>query len=335
MPRLVIPFSGFIVFAAAIIASAQPPPAEPSGPPPPPSPHWYQHVARGVTVTNLTPIAYFRGLLGMTPEERERVLADKTPKEREHVLAKIDEYENLPREIREERLRHTELHWHLLTLLRLSPAQRQERMKEISPLYAPMLSQQLALWDRLPGDTRKALLDNEHFLQTYAQLQEVSATPPNEAPDKIPAEQRARWKAELNRWQALPESRRRELCDAFRQFFYSTGEQQKATIKGLSPDEQRQMAQTLSSYASLSPAAQRDCVESFGKFAMMSTGDREQFLHNAAKWEAMSEHEREVWRSLVNQLQPMPPWPGPPMPSAASGNGSVTNMASAVPPSPK
>ncbi len=328
MRKPAIPFFGFIVFAAAIIAGAQPPTAEPTGPPPPPSPHWYQHVAKGVTVTNLTPIAYFRGLLGMTPEERERVLADKTPKEREHVLAKIDEYERMPREIREERLRHTELHWYLLTLLRLSPAQRQERMKEISPLYAPMLSQQLGLWDRLPGDTRKALLDNEHFLQTYAQLQEASATLPNDAPDKIPAAQRARWKAELNQWQALPESRRRELCEAFRQFFYSTGEQQKATIKGLTSEEQGQMAQALSSYAALSPAAQRDCVESFSKFATMSAEDRDQFLHNAAKWEAMSGHEREVWRSLVNRLPVIPPWPGPPMPPVANGDASVTNMAS-------
>ncbi len=101
-----------IVCGIAITAGAQPSPPSASitinqGPPPPPSAHWYQYVAKGVTVTNLTPIAYFRGLLGMSAAERQHVLADQTPKEREQIMAKIREYQDLPREVREERLRHT------------------------------------------------------------------------------------------------------------------------------------------------------------------------------------------------------------------------------------
>src|SRR5580692_5677318 len=69
---------------------------------PPLPPHWYQTVANGVTLHYLTPVAYFRGLLGMTPEERERVLADKSEREQQQVLAKVQEYQALPREVREE-----------------------------------------------------------------------------------------------------------------------------------------------------------------------------------------------------------------------------------------
>ena len=71
--------------AAAILGQDAPGPAP--GPPAPPSPHWYQCVAHGVTVTNLTPVAYFRGLLGMTPEERDTVLVDKSAEERDRILA--------------------------------------------------------------------------------------------------------------------------------------------------------------------------------------------------------------------------------------------------------
>src|SRR5580658_7640244 len=104
---------------------------------PPPPPHWYQYVGHGVTVSNLTPVAYFRGLLGMTPAERERLLAGQPTERRTQVLAKVREYEALPREVREERMRQTDLHWHLLNLLPLDPASRQERLKDISPLYMP------------------------------------------------------------------------------------------------------------------------------------------------------------------------------------------------------
>jgi hypothetical protein len=309
--------------------------------PPPPSPHWYQSVANGVTLHHLTPVAYFRGLLGMTPEERAKVLADKSPQERSQVLAKVREYEALPRDVCDERLRQTELHWYLLVLLRLEPGDRAARLKEISPLYQPMILAQLVQWDQLPADMRKALLEKESFLRAYAQWQGHSPAAHEDFLSKLPAEERARWAEELNRWQGLPESQREDLCAAFRRFFYLTGEEQKETIQALSETERRQMEQALQSYANLPPEKQRQCVDSFSKFASMSAEERSQFLQNAAKWEAMTAHERQVWRAMVTELPPMPadfyrsqmppfppglnPPPAPPGPSASST--TVTNMA--------
>jgi len=274
---------------------------------PPMPPHWYQSVPNGVTLSNLTPVAYFRGLLGMTPAERERVLAGQSAQRRTQVLAKVREYEALPRAVREERMRQTDLHWHLLTLLPLDPVSRKERLKEVPPLYQPMLLAQLTQWDQLPAALRQALLEKESFLRTYVQWQGRSPETQADVLGQLPAEQRAGWKTEWNRWQQLSEGRREELCQAFRQFFYLSGEERKETVQALSETERRQMEQALQSYANLPPDLQRLCVDSFSKFAEMSEEDRNQFLQNAAKWEAMTASERQTWRALVNNLPPMPP----------------------------
>jgi len=301
-------------------------------------------VANGVTLTNLTPVAYFRGLLGMTPAERQRVLADKSEQEQQQVLAKVREYQALPGAVREERLRQTELHWYLLVLLRLDPAQRKERLKEISPIFQPMILQPLAQWDQLPADMRQALLEKESFLRTYVEWQGHSPSAQADFVDKLPADQRARWTQELNRWQGLPESRREELCGAFQRFFCLTPGERQETAQELSAAERRQMEQALQSYASLPPVLQRVCVESFSKFAAMSAEERNQFLQNAAKWEAMSEYERQTWRTLVNRLPPVPPGfynsKLPPMPPGlhltslpqrtAAGDPAATNPAQAA-----
>jgi len=330
----------FLFLGAALTAMGQTPQTNAFGPPAPP--HWYQSVTNGVRLNHLTPVAYFRGLLGMTPAERKRVLADKSVEKRQQVLAKVREYEALPREVREERLLQTELHWRLLELLRLDPAQRKERLQEISPIYQPMILSPLSKWDRLPDDVRKALLEKESFLRTYVQWQGHSPAAQEDILGRLPAEQRARWTEELNRWQGVPESRREELSRAFRQFFYLTEEEQHQAIEALSETERRQMEQASRSFANLPPALQRQCVESFSKFAAMSTEDRNQFLQNAAKWEAMTTAERQLWRSLVAKLPLLPPVPpgfyqsklpplppGFPLPPQRASLPAATNMAKA------
>jgi len=278
-----------------------------TAPMPPRAPHWYQTVTNGVTLRYLTPVSYFRGVLGMTPSERDRVLAGKSPAERKAIMAKVSEYEALPKEVREARLFQTELHWYMLTLLRLEPAQRAARLKDISPLYQPALMTQLSEWDRLPDSLRQTLLEKETFLRTYVQWQGQLPSTQEDLLSRLPAARKAAWTEELSRWQKLPEDQRQAMCGAFQRFFSSTRARQKETIQALSDDERRQMEQALQSYAKLPPNQQRVCVQSFGKFATMSTEERGQFLQNAAKWETMTPSERELWGALVNHLPPMPP----------------------------
>ncbi len=279
-------------------------------------PRGYQSVTAGITLRHISPVEYFRGLLGMSAPERDRALAGKSPDERKAIMGKLREYDALPREVREARLRQTDLHWQLITLMRLDAKERERQIKETSPLDQPMILTQLQQWDELPGATRKALLENEKFIETYVEWQASSPARQEEILNKLPAERRSYFSNEVNRWQALPEDQRTELCAQFQRFFVMTGQEQKQTISTLSDAERRQMERALQAYEELPPAQRQRCIDSFGKLAAMGPGERAQFLRNAEKWEAMTVHERQLWRTLVGELPPAPPPPPgmPPMP---------------------
>jgi hypothetical protein len=291
----------------SLIAGAE----QTNSPAAPPLPPGYQNVTPSITLHHISPVEYFRGILGMTPAERERALAGKPPEKRKAILEQAREYEALPRDVREARLRQTELHWHLMTLMRLDPKEREGQMKQISPLDLPMIEGQLQKWDELPGATRKALLENERFIQTYVGWQVSSPADQEKILKKLAPERRAYFTQELRRWQALPEDQRAELCEQFRRFF-----EQRQTISTLPEAERQQMERALQAYAELPPAQRQRCIDSFGKFVAMEPEERAQFLQNAEKWEAMTAHERQLWRTLVGELPPMPPAPPgmPPMP---------------------
>lgn len=313
--------------------------AESNTPGPPPPPHWYQKVTPGITLHSLSPVEYFRGLLGMTPAERDRVLAGKSAEERTAVLAKIAEYEAMPAEVREARLHQTELHWRLMNLMKLPPKMREEQMRLISPLDQPMILTVLNQWDELPPKSRGALLEKESFLRTYLQWQGSTANGRQELLLKLSPGQRKEWAEELPRWQALPENQRAEWCDQFRRFFNLTDREQRDAIRSLSEAERRQMEPGLRTFALL-PAGQRQlCIESFRKFATMSPAEQDQFLRNAEKWQAMSAPERGLWRRLVGELPPMPPLPPgfydrlPPMPPGFGLSRATPETSAAKPPS--
>jgi len=136
----------FVTFgvAVAIGVRAQSPPAppapNPANPdlaPPPLPPIQYKAVAPGVTLHQTSPVLYFRGILGMTPAEREKALANKPADSKKILLAKVQEYQTLPADIREARLRQTQLRWELTSLINLVPANRTAFIKEAASKTAP------------------------------------------------------------------------------------------------------------------------------------------------------------------------------------------------------
>ncbi|MGA2177119.1 MAG: DUF3106 domain-containing protein [Verrucomicrobiota bacterium] len=314
MRQPALPFAAALLLSAACFGQGESDSTNLPGPPPPP--HWYQTVGAGVTLHHLSPVEYFRGLLGMTPAERERVLAGKSAEETKAVLDKVREYEALPRAVREARLHQTELHWRLLNLMRLDKAARAAELKQVSPLDQPMILGPLAQWDELPAATRKALLEKEDFIRTYLEWAARSPAGQKDMLDKLPAGRRARWAEQWERWQALPEEQRAGLCEQFRHFFTLTGREQQQTINAMSEAERRDMEQALRAFDRLPPADRQACIASFRKFAALTTEERNQFLRNAQRWEAMTAHERQLWRELVEKLPPMPPMPPglPPFP---------------------
>lgn len=308
--------AGTLLLAAALLAvETNQPPAMTS----PTAPN----LADGVLRHHLSPVDYFRALLGMTPAERERELANKSPADRAVLRAKVREYEALPKEVREARLCQTELHWELLNLMKLAPGERAARLREVSPLYQPMVLGLLKEWDQVPAETQKALLEKQNFLSLYLRMQGSPAAVQQEILRQLPPQRRAHWVEEMGRWQALPEQERVELCARFQQFCSLDGQTQKQTVAALSDDERREMEQTLQIFDRLPPAQRTLCINSFRKFATMAPEGREQFLKNAARWDAMTSSERQLWRNLVHTLPPLPPMPGswraalPPMPPGA------------------
>jgi hypothetical protein len=311
MRRHGIHWSGLAVLGALLAAAMQA--METNLPPSPPAPQ-YQNVTAGVRFRHLSPVAYFRGLLGMSPEERDRALAGKPPADRAILLSKLREYEALPREIREARLCQTELHWELSGLMKLAPRDRTNRLQEVSAPYRPMIEGLLRQWDGVPADLQKALLEKQSFIGVYLRMQGAPAAAQQEILDKLSPERRAHWTEEMDRWQALPENQRTELCAQFQRFCSMSGQEQKETVNAVPEAERQEMEEALRIFDRLPPAQRTQCINSFRKFATMTPAERTQFFKNAARWNTMTSHERQLWREMVHALPPMPPGFPPDMP---------------------
>ncbi len=314
---------------------------EAQAPPAPPG-YKYQQVTPKVRLHQISPVEYFRTLLGMTPAQRQSVLANKSAGEREAILAKVHEYETMSADIREARLRQTELLWDIATMMRLPTDARAPRLKDLSQEDRAVVEDHLRRWDRLPAHVQKAFLEKESFISYYLRLQGSSAEEQKNIIDRLPPANREAWARELQRWQALPESEREELCDRFRQLFEVNDLQKREVINGFTDDERRQMESALDTYSQLTPDQRRQCVDSFAKFAVMTPPQRNEFLKNAERWQAMTAHERQVWRELVQKLPLLPPAPpgldgqAPPLPpglnlASPSGPPGIGAATDAVP----
>ncbi|HWD20306.1 MAG TPA: DUF3106 domain-containing protein [Verrucomicrobiae bacterium] len=278
-------------------------------PPPLPAAPRYQKVTSAVRLRELSPVAYFRVLLGMTPAERERALAQRAPAERDAILRKVGEYEALPLDIRETRLRQTEFRWTLLDLMKAPPAQRSQRLALAASADRPLLEARLRQWDKLPAAQQKAYLEKQDFISFYLRWQASSAAGQKGILDNMPEERRAQWTEELARWQSFSEATRQEMCRQFSHFCDLDAPQQQSTLRALSARERQEMEQSLRMYDQLSERERRQCLLSFGKFATMTEEDRTQFLRNATRWEEMAPSERRLWRQMIQSLPVQPPLP--------------------------
>ena len=266
-----------------------------------------------------SPVSFFRGLLGMKPAERERFLAQQSPEQKKIWLAKIQEYEAMPADERELRLRHTQLRWDLLDLMKLSPVARVNRLASIPSKDRTLLKDRLRLWDEIPPHLQKQFLEHESTIDIFLRLQSSTPQQRTNILKNFSAEQRAKLDEQLKRWQSVPAGQREEMCNQFHKFFELTDSEKKKTLSALSETERRQMEKTLEQFGKLSPEQRRQCVGSFEKFASMSSQERAQFLKNAERWQSMSPGERKTWRDLVQKLPELPPLPpgfqdGPPLP---------------------
>jgi hypothetical protein len=286
----------------------------------------YQQVNPGVTLRVVSPVVYFRSILGMTPAERTNALASKPAEFKKAVLAKVEEYQALPKEIREARLRETQLRWVLETLMNRPPSGRAALLGGLGPADRALLEERLRRWDEMPADKQKAFLENASFLDFYLGWLASSLAERQAALNSLSPSRRQEFTNELARWQTVPETERQRLCDQFHQFFEQSREQQRETLTSFSAADRQAMTAALTHFSVLSPAQRKACIDSFQKFATMDPEERNQFFKNADRWEAMTSDERGLWGALVQKYPIQPPMPQgaeslvfPPLPTLPTG----------------
>jgi Protein of unknown function (DUF3106) len=247
-----------------------------------------------------SPVALFRQLLAMMPEERETFLTNRPPEIRERILAKVKEYESLGPNERELRLRATELRWYLLPLMRDSPSNRAARLAQVPPDMRDLVESRLSQWIILPPQLQQEFLENEHALRYFAHLDVSNLTT---------LRQIAPPGSELARWTAMTEAQRKQIAANVNQFFELTPDEKQTALDTLSDVEREQMGKTLKAFDKLPPGQREECVRAYARFVGMSAAEKEEFLKNAQHWAQMSPADRQAWRDLVKHVPEWPPLP--------------------------
>jgi hypothetical protein len=272
----------------------------------------------------VSPVDNFRYWLSVPVENRAAQLAPLPEAERKALFEKLAFYESLPADARELRLRETQLHWQLLSLMKLPAAQRNARVAQLSPEDRDVVQERLNQWDALPADKQKTFLDNEQEAGIYLELQETAPEERGKVLARLPAEIRFPLEQRLQKWNAKPAAQRQELSDRFTQLFQSEESAREKIIAGL-PEDVRKPVQKLTEQLKQLPDDQRKrCTLALNKFLKMSPEEQRHFLQNASRWQTMSEKEHDAWRQVVNKVPPLPPGMLPPMPAPLiAGTNSV------------
>jgi hypothetical protein len=262
------------------------------------------------------PVELFRELLAKNPVERRLFLTNRSAVSQKLIMAKVREYEALGPEQRELRLRATELRWHLLPLMTCPVDQRAGQLAQIPEELRQLVTDRLKIWDLLPADAQKRLL--EPTLEYVSKPPLDPAKRRAEVLTRISPARRAKLEAGIQDWQSKSETEREEIVSQFDEFFNLTPREKRQTLGTLSEPERRQIQRTLEQFGHLSPQQRATCLKSFEKFAILPLEERQQFLKNAERWSLMSPSERQAWKDLVYNLSRQPPLPpglnSPPLP---------------------
>jgi hypothetical protein len=266
-----------------------------------------------------SPVDFFRELLAMNPSERVLALTNRPPEARKQILAKIREYEALRPDLRELRLKATELRWYLLPLISTPQIARGSQLAAIPEEDRKLVEDRLRYWDALPATNQASLLTNVYFLRVLTEREESSTT-------NLSDPRREFLDAGIRQWQALSEEERQNIKARFDRVFTLNAEEKVKVLRTLSVAERNQIQKTLRRFGQLPPAQRAQCIENFEKFANLSIEERQQFLKNADRWNLMTPDERQAWRDLVQKLQPQPPMPPlPPRVPKIVGSGTNRN----------
>lgn len=255
-----------------------------------------------------SPVEYFRQLLKMKPDERQKELLNR-PKTRAFLESKLREFETLPPEEKENRLRTMELQWYLRPLMRAAPTNRAAQLQMIPKRDRLLIEERLKLWDQLPADLQQDVLKSELAVRVYYSPENGFITYSGLSIMSTQQQERIRTSAEyLN---SLPAQRREEIYRDFSRFFELSEHEKTKALDSFSDAERKQMERTLQAFENLAPQARERCIAGFDKFRALPPSERQHFLRSAERWQAMSPKDRQAWRVIVSR-KALPPPPMPP-----------------------
>ena len=254
-------------------------------------------------------IDFFRRLLAMSPAEREQELAGKSEKQQAEIKSKLHQYESLPADERETRLRFTQLHSYLEPLIRGAQTNRAAQIALLPEDDRKIVEERLRHWDRLSPATQQQSLANEKMLVSVLWFGASTLSKPKGTPPTPGTEKALKHAAEVRRWNELSAERQRRMIGHFEKFLQQPNQEKQRTLMAFPDEERKRMEETLQAFENLPQSQRRLCIDSFSKFANLSPVERDQFLKNAERWQVMTATERQAWRKIVTDLPPQPPEP--------------------------
>jgi hypothetical protein len=253
-----------------------------------------------------SPVDLFREMLAAKPAERAAMLSIYPPERKERIEAKLEEYQLLPPELREQRLLVTELHWYLMPLMKTGATNRAAQLAAIPPTVRPLVKDRIEIWDILPPPMQTEVLEHETAMRFFVGKDSRTVQP---ALGEMPQNSRPELEVKLSRWQSLPASERQAMYARFQKFFELTEQEKQKTLEMLPEDERELTARAVDEFEKW-PKTQRDeYVAAFQKFEQMTPVERAQFWKSAAQWQKLSPAEQQACRDLVKRLAQSPPLP--------------------------
>jgi hypothetical protein len=253
-----------------------------------------------VEALGTSPVETFRKLLAMTTAARERFLTNYPPEKREQILQKVREYEALPVEMRELRLRVTALRWYLVPLLQAPPEKRAELLKSVPEPYQQWVATRLDEWDMWPPGLKDEVLEYEtlmhYFIGRNAEVQRPTVF------EDLPEAKQLDLELKLADWGSLPLGQREQMYGSFRHYFELSDAEQQKILATLSESEREKTEQVVNSIERWPKSRQEAYLAACRQYVEMSPAERRNFMKNAQRWQKMAPAERQAWRDLVQQL---------------------------------
>lgn len=256
-----------------------------------------------------SPVLFFRELLSMPAGSRIDALTNRSAVAQSNILAKIAEYEAMPADFRETRLRATHLRWLLLPLLRMTPEARRLEIGQLDDADKQFVRERLARWDQLSPSVQGEFLEHEATINYLIRISPRSSRPVVVELPPAPPGALKDMETGLARWSVLGSGDRDRMIDRFQDFFDLAPKAQTRTLNELSATERAQMEQLVRRFGSLDAEQRRRCLDAFQKIAQMTHEERALFFKNAERWQAMSQEDRQAWRNIVRRAPEMPPLP--------------------------